>query len=106
MPELELNPTKARMRLLRAVADGAVTQRRDVDDVWHCFVDAIAAGGIWTMRPGGRWIRVTARIRELEHVGWVEATTSGGWSGEVSLTAKGKAVLGTLDRGVSDGVRP
>lgn len=70
---LSLHPTKTRLALLQAVADGAVTQHYPIlPDPIYSQVDRVGAG--WRA-PGDtfarRWDRVTSRIDELNRAGWV-----------------------------------
>jgi hypothetical protein len=94
----ELHPTKTRLRLLQAVADGAVT--------WHwaltyrrrsyACVDLVGAG--WD-RPSAspRWRVVTARVEELSRAGWVAIKSTPGLAPaaptEMELTPAGQTVL-------------
>jgi hypothetical protein len=51
-----LRPTKTRLRVLRAVADG---------DVWQRYTRSAPPVDDWLGR------RVTARCTEMEHAGWI-----------------------------------
>jgi hypothetical protein len=94
----ELRPTRTRLALLRAVADGAVTAHnnspaRGWKTTWS-QVDLVGAG--WPMAGAARWRTVTAAVRELEDAGWVRAGPRLGsyyaprpWE----ITDMGKAVL-------------
>lgn len=61
---MSLYPTKTRLALLQAVADGAVERDGLGLDLWDDI----------DRQP--RTIRVTARITELEYAGWVRLTTA------------------------------
>lgn len=96
MPELELNPTKARMRLLRAVEDGAVTEQYDAGVGWESWVDQLGAG--WDLYPAtSRYRRVTSEIAKMRAVGWIQLGPYGDHRRVWQITAKGKAVLGTFE---------
>lgn len=82
-----LYPTKARLALLQAVADGEVKQ--------HRFVGYPSE--VRWRQPAGRSRVVTARIDEMQRAGWVEMGPPVGKSmysaRPVVLTDAGKAVL-------------
>jgi hypothetical protein len=66
MPESSLSPTKARVVLLQAVADGAVTMH------YPFLPDSPYAE--WDRGPAfgpGRRRKVSAQLRDLERAGWV-----------------------------------
>lgn len=88
----DLFPTKTRLALLRQVANSQVVTDivLDVDDqdvIW-LFPDAPTS---WQDH-----IRVTARIREMEHAGWV--TTVDGVGMSWYPTDAGYAVLAEADK--------
>lgn len=81
----ELYPTPTRLQLLAQIANDQVLTditRDDNQDVILLFPDAPTS---WQDR-----IRVTARVRELEHAGWAAEFERGPtWS----LTDAGRAIL-------------
>lgn len=67
----DLKPTKARLALLQAVADGAVTEHYKIRAGYVAEVDCIGAG--WPVTHlGRRYLRVTARVNELYEAGLVQ----------------------------------
>ena len=83
----ELKPTPARLKLVQAIFDGAVTQTPTGD----IRVDCIGAG--WDL-AGSRYVGVKARARELCRAGWADCgpRLMGSWR-EWALTDAGRAVL-------------
>ena len=77
-----LYPTKTRLALLRQVANAQVLTDLTVDEftVW-LFPDAPTS---WQDR-----VKVTARVREMDHAGWIAENTIGDWQ----LTDDGCKVL-------------
>jgi hypothetical protein len=70
MSSADLYPTKARLALLRDIANGQVlTDITADDDVVLLFPDAPTS---WQDRR-----RVTVRVRELEQAGWAETDPAG-----------------------------
>lgn len=86
-----LHPTKARLALLQAIDDGAVTMRYPpVGPPW----------AEWDLGPGNdpRRLRVTARVREAAWAGWARVADpkpGGAWRDPrpAELTDLGLAVL-------------
>lgn len=82
---MSLHPTKTRMALLQAVADGAVYDLPDDDRDTIATFDT--SGAEW----GEPARRVTARIDEFVRAGWVAiAADDMTWS----LSGEGRRVLG------------
>lgn len=83
-----LHPTKARLALLRGVADGHVYWWPADWDIprtaWSCWEP-----------PGEGGLKVTARMDEARRAGWVEleAEPSHGYGYRWGLTDAGRAVL-------------
>lgn len=88
----ELHPTKTRLALLQAVADGAVAQHRPALVNYQPYAE-------WDRGPGvdPRYRRVTGRVDELCHHGWIELGPKPKYYKEPRpyvITAVGESVLG------------
>lgn len=96
----ELRPTSARVRLMRAVADGAVTHHQGIYPIRDdSRVDAVGAG--WDVPS--EWVTVTAAVTELEHARLVRRglrVDPGFWRSATywELTPAGVAWLAEHDR--------
>lgn len=82
-----LRPTKARLALLQAVADGLVYESR-----WTPYDSEIYTVG----DDGSRWRKVTTRCAEAHRAGWIELEpedSAARWIRLWLLTDAGRAVL-------------
>ena len=76
----DLYPTKTRLALLQAVADGAVLEGITPDTEGHTWL---------TFDDGDKPVKVNARIDEVEKAGWVYINEPPFWK----LTELGREVL-------------
>lgn len=97
----DLKPTEARLRLLKAVADNAVTAHRDANSLskWtvaYSQVDRIGAGWPIPVASLSKWLVVTARVNELADADWIRlGPQDGSWLSprQWEITPAGQAVL-------------